>query len=217
MGLYRDSRTGRNATVTTRLEQAGAVILGKLAMTEGAYAGHHPDMPVPKNPWDAKLWAGSSSSGSGVSVAEGLCFGALGSDTGGSIRFPSHANGITGLKPTWGWVSRHDVFALADSLDHVGPMARSAADCAAITGANPADPTALTAPVPDYLAGLGAPIRGLRIGVDHAAIFDGTAPETAAMLKEAVHVLTSLGAVIVPVTLPFPADMTQQWTALCGI
>lgn len=221
MALNRDNQTGRNATVTARLEQAGAIILGKLAMTEGAYAGHHPDMPVPKNPWDARLWAGSSSSGSGVAVAAGLCFGALGSDTGGSIRFPSHANGITGLKPTWGRVSRHGVFALADSLDHVGPMARSAADCAAIlqaiAGADRDDPTALTAPVPDYLAELGGPIRGLRIGVDHTAIFDRTAPETASMLQDAVQVLAFLGADIVPLTLPFPAEMTERWTALCGI
>lgn len=221
MALYRDNRTGRDATVTARLEQAGAVILGKLAMTEGAYAGHHPDMPVPRNPWDARLWAGSSSSGSGVAVAAGLCFGALGSDTGGSIRFPSHANGITGLKPTWGRVSRHGVFALADSLDHVGPMARSAADCAAIlqaiAGADAADPTALTAPVPDYLAGLGAPIRGLRIGVDHAAILDATAPDTAAMMQAAIAVFAALGALIVPVTLPFPDEMTDHWTALCAI
>lgn len=221
MALYRGNETARNATVTARLEQAGAIILGKLAMTEGAYAGHHPDMPVPKNPWDARLWAGSSSSGSGVAVAAGLCFGALGSDTGGSIRFPSHANGITGLKPTWGRVSRHGVFALADSLDHVGPMGRSAADCAAIlqaiAGADAADPTALTAPVPDYLAGLGAPIRGLRIGVDHAAIFEATAPETAALLQDAVEHLVSLGAEVVPVTLSLPAEMTTYWTALCAI
>ncbi|MTE01476.1 amidase [Paracoccus sp. YIM 132242] len=220
MAMLRGNATGRDATVTARLEQAGAIVLGKLAMTEGAYAGHHPDMPVPKNPWNGRLWAGSSSSGSGVAVAAGLCFGALGSDTGGSIRFPSGANGITGMKPTWGRVSRHGVFALADSLDHIGPMARTAADCAAmlgvIAGADPNDPTALTAPVPDYLAGIGAPIHGLRIGVD-ASVLEGTSAETAAMLADAVAALTSLGAVIVPVALPFLPDVTEHWTALCGI
>jgi len=220
MAIHRENATGRNATVTERLEQAGAIVLGKLAMTEGAYSGHHPDMPTPKNPWNEQLWAGSSSSGSGVAVAAGLCFGALGSDTGGSIRFPSGANGITGMKPTWGRVSRHGVFALADSLDHIGPMARTAADCAAmlgaIAGADPADPTTLNAEVPDYLAGIAAPIRGLRVGVDPAVI-DGTSSETSAMLKGAVAALESLGAVIVPVTLPFLPDTTEHWTALCAI
>lgn len=221
MAIHRDNMTGRNATVTARLEQAGAIILGKLAMTEGAYAGHHPQMNVPKNPWNEQLWAGSSSSGSGVAVAAGLCFGALGSDTGGSIRFPSGANGITGLKPTWGRVSRHGVFALADSLDHIGPMCRSAADCAAmlgvIAGLDPADPTTLTAPVPDYLAGIAAPIRGLRIGVDERNVMGTVSTETAEMLSATIAVLQSLGAEILPVDLPFPADATEQWTALCGI
>lgn len=221
MALHRAAATGRNATVVDRLQQAGAVILGKLAMTEGAYSGHHPDMPVPKNPWNEQFWAGSSSSGSGVAVAAGLAYGTLGSDTGGSIRFPSNANGITGLKPTWGRVSRHGVMALADSLDHVGPMARSAADCAAmltvLAGADPLDPTTLTAPVPDYLAGLATPIRGLRIGVDRANVLDIVSSETAQMLADALAVLGALGAEIVPVTLPFPDDAVAQWTALCGI
>lgn len=221
MAIHRDTRTGRNATVVRRLERAGAIILGKLSMTEGAYSGHHPAMPVPQNPWGAQFWAGSSSSGSGVAVAAGLTYGALGSDTGGSIRFPSNANGITGLKPTWGRVSRHGVMALADSLDHVGPMARSAADCAAmlsvLAGADPSDPTALTAGVPDYLAALGAPIRGLRIGLDRANVLDSVSAETAVMLSAAIEVLESLGAEIVPITLPFPADAVAQWTALCGI
>ncbi|WP_134682335.1 amidase [Paracoccus ravus] len=220
MAILRGNETGRDSTVAARLEQAGAVILGKLAMTEGAYAGHHPDMPTPKNPWNEQVWAGSSSSGSGVAVAAGLCFGALGSDTGGSIRFPSGANGITGMKPTWGRVSRHGVFALADSLDHIGPMARSAADCAvmlsAIAGHDPADPTSLKAPVPDYLAGISAPIRDLRIGVD-AKVMGSVSSETLAMLTQAIAALEALGAEIVPVTLPFPAEMTEQWNAICGI
>lgn len=221
MAIYKGNETGRDSTVVTRLEQAGAVMLGKLAMTEGAYSGHHPEMPTPVNPWYAKAWAGSSSSGSGVATAAGLCFGALGSDTGGSIRFPSSACGITGLKGTWGRVSRHGVFALADSLDHVGPMARTAADCAALmqvlAGADPADPTTLDAPVPDYLAGLLAPIRGLRIGVDAAMIVDGVAGETAQVMQGAIAAYQALGAEIVPVTLPFTPETTAHWTALCAI
>lgn len=221
LALLRDNATGRNATVTTRLEQAGAVILGKLGMTEGAYSGHHPEMAVPKNPWNPKCWAGSSSSGSGVAVAAGLCFGALGSDTGGSIRFPSAACGITGMKGTWGRVSRAGVFALADSLDHVGPMARSAADCAAIlsviAGADPADPTALLDPVPDYLAACTGPVRGLRIGIDRAAALENVAPETAAVIADAIAAFEALGAEFVPVAFPWPADATDQWSVLCAI
>ena len=138
-----------NATVIDRLEQGGAVILGKLKMTEGAYTSHHPDDPSPLNPWNLDHWVGSSSTGSGVATAAGLCYGSLGSDTGGSIRFPSATCGLTGIKPTWGRVSRYGVFALAASLDHVGPMTRSAADAGAIlgviAGADPNDPTALQA------------------------------------------------------------------------
>ncbi|MDO6587429.1 amidase [Salipiger sp. 1_MG-2023] len=221
LALLRNNQTGRNATVTTRLEQAGCVTIGKLGMTEGAYSGHNDKMAVPKNPWNSKLWAGSSSSGSGVSVAAGMAFGAIGSDTGGSIRFPSGCNGITGMKGTWGRVSRHGVFALADSLDHVGPMARSAEDCAAvmtaIAGADVSDPTALMAPVPDYLAACAGPIRGMRIGIDRAAVIDGAAPETAAVIAEAIAVYESLGAQIVPMSFPFPADAVDQWTVLCAI
>jgi hypothetical protein len=119
MNIYRDNRPSEDATVVTRFKEAGAVILGKLQLTEGAYADHHPDIDPPRNPWDAMLWSGASSSGSGVATAAGLCYGSLGSDTGGSIRFPSAANGVTGLKPTWGRVSRYgvEVHAAVDDID----------------------------------------------------------------------------------------------------
>ncbi len=117
-----------DCTVVQKLNAAGAIILGKLNLTEGAMAGYHPDFQVPVNPWGANLWSGASSSGSGVATSAGLCYGSLGSDTGGSIRFPSAACGVVGLKPTWGRVSRYGVLALAESLDHIGPMTRSAAD-----------------------------------------------------------------------------------------
>jgi amidase len=106
MTIYKEHVPPEDATVVKRLSDAGAVILGKLQLTEGAYADHHPNITPPRNPWNLEAWPGASSSGSGVATAAGLCYGSLGSDTGGSIRFPSTANGVTGLKPTWGRVSR---------------------------------------------------------------------------------------------------------------
>src|SRR5699024_11113629 len=152
--VHGDHVPQQDGTVAARLRAAGSVLLGKVRMTEGAFSAHHPDRPTPVNPWDADTWSGVSSSGSGVSVAAGLAFGALGSDTGGSIRLPSGANGVTGLKPTWGRVSRAGIFDLAPGLDHLGPMTRSARDAAivlaAIAGWDPADPTSSSHPVPDY-------------------------------------------------------------------
>lgn len=211
-----------DATVVARLREAGAVILGKLHMTEGAYSQHHPDYPAPLNPWDPRHWPGNSSSGSGVATAAGLCCGAIGTDTGGSIRFPSGANGVTGLKPTWGRVSRHGVLPLADSLDHIGPMTRSAEDAAAmlgvIAGADPLDPTSLDAQVPDYLAGISDGIAGLRVGIDPTYCHAANDPQTSAVLDEARSVLESLGARTVEVSMPpTTADMYRGWTMLCAV
>ncbi len=210
-----------NATVVDRLETAGAVILGKLTMTEGAYTSHHPDIPLPPNPWSADHWVGSSSTGSGVATSAGLCFASLGSDTGGSIRYPSATCGLTGIKPTWGRVSRHGVFALADSLDHVGPMARSAADCAAvlqvIAGWDRHDPTSIDAPVPDYLAELGKPVRDMAIGVDRAYAMEGIDPQVSEALEKAIAVFESLGARIVEVTLPPWEALAANWIRMCAI
>ena len=130
LAVYKEFVPKFDATVVERLEAAGAILVGKLNLTEGAMAGYHPDFEIPRNPWHKDLWPGASSSGSGVAVAAGLCYGALGSDTGGSIRFPSMANGIVGLKPTYGRVSRHGVLPLAPTMDHVGPMTRSVSDAA---------------------------------------------------------------------------------------
>jgi amidase len=144
MPLHRDFRPSMDGTVVRKLREAGAVLLGKLQLTEGAFADHHPEIEPPVNPWHRDHWSGASSSGSGVATAAGLCFGSLGTDTGGSIRFPSAANGVTGLKPTWGRVSRFGCFELAASLDHIGPMCRSATDAGivlqAIAGSDPARP-----------------------------------------------------------------------------
>lgn len=219
--IHKDFIPDYNATVVDRLEAAGAIMLGKLKMTEGAYTTHHPDVDPPLNPWSPDHWAGSSSSGSGVAPAAGLCYGSLGSDTGGSIRFPSAASALTGIKPTWGRVSRHGLFALADSLDHVGPMARSAADAAAIlavvAGADDNDPTSLRAEVPDYLAELGTSVRGMTIGIDRSYAFDGVDPQAAAALSAAEAVFRSLGARIREVRFPAHEKLVSQWIAMCAV
>lgn len=221
MKIHREFVPARDATVVARLRLAGAVVLGKLQMTEGAFSDHHPEVAPPLNPWNADYWCGSSSSGSGVATAAGLCHASLGSDTGGSIRFPSAACGVTGLKPTWGRVSRHGVFALAESLDHIGPMARSAEDCAAvlgaIAGADPHDPTALRSAVPDYLAGIDGGIAGLRVGVDRALLEAVCEPEPLAVIEAALDVLAGLGATICEVRLPDLRAQAQAWLPYCAV
>jgi amidase len=221
MTIYQDFRPDEDATVVRRLTDAGAVILGKLQLTESAYADHHPAITPPKNPWSADYWPGASSSGSGVATAAGLCYGSLGSDTGGSIRFPSAANGLTGLKPSWGRVSRYGVFELAATLDHVGPMTRSAIDAgimlAAIAGSDPNDPTARLDPVPDYLADAERGVRGLRIGVDAAWNTEGVDDATRAMVTAAIDVFRGLGAVIEPVTFPDVRQTIKDWIPACAV
>jgi amidase len=208
MTIHADFIPDHDATVVTRLRDAGAVLLGKLHMTEGAVLEHHPDLPQPVNPWKQDLWTGVSSSGSGVSAAAGLAYATIGSDTGGSIRFPSACNNLTGVKPTWGLISRHGIFDLAASLDHLGPMARSAADCAAmlevLAGWDPLDPTSLSTPVPDYLAGLAGiqGARGVKIGIDPDFIGKGTDPAALGLVEAAIGVLGDLGADIVPTAFP---------------
>lgn len=209
------------STVVTRLEAAGAVILGKLAMTEGAYTNHHPDIPYPPNPWNEDYWVGSSSTGSGVGTAAGLCFGSIGSDTGGSIRLPSATCGLTGIKPTWGRVSRHGIFALGDTLDHIGPMTRSVADAAAmlqaVSGWDANDPTSIDAPVPDYMLELEKGIRGMRIGLDRRYAFENTDGDNTSALKSAVAVFEKLGARIVDVEFPEYDEAVKHWNMLCSV
>ena len=205
---YKNFVADKDATLVRRLKAAGAVILGRLHLHEGAFGGHHPEFGRCLNPWNRAYWPGGSSSGSGAATAAGLCYASLGTDTGGSIRFPSAACGVTGLKVTWGRTSRDGVFPLAPSLDSIGPMARSAADAAAMfdamAGADPLDPTSLDAPPPRALKGLAGVegARGARIGVDAAYLETGVDSETVAALREAAAVLQSLGARLVPVRVP---------------
>ncbi|MBN9511508.1 MAG: amidase [Alphaproteobacteria bacterium] len=221
MAIYKNNVPTEDATVVKRLAEGGAVILGKLQLTESAYADHHPSITPPRNPWNAAHWPGASSSGSGVATAAGLCYGSLGSDTGGSIRFPSAANGITGLKPTWGRVSRYGVFELAATLDHVGPMTRSAADAGAmlgvIAGADPNDPTASQEPVPNYLAGARHGIRHLRVGFDPAwngAVSDA---ETNAACAAALAAVRSLDPTVKEVKFPDSTQIVIDWPDNCAV
>ena len=218
--VLRDWRPDSNAAVVERLAAAGAVMLGKLNLTEFAVAWYHPEIPAPLNPWDPSLWPGASSSGSGVATAAGLCFASIGTDTGGSIRFPSAACGIVGLKPTWGRVSRYGVFPLGESLDHIGPITRTVADAAfmlgAIAGLDPADATSLAVPVDDYAGALAGGVKNIRIGVDEKYITQVAAPEVSAAVSEAVRVLERMGAKISKVTLPDVEPGIAVWTTLCA-
>jgi amidase len=218
--VRRDFVPDYDATVVARLKGAGAVLLGKLNLTEGAMAGYHRDFKVPRNPWGANRFPGFSSSGSGVATAAGLCYASLGTDTGGSIRYPSSANGIVGLKPTWGRVSRHGVLALAPSLDHVGPMTRRVADAAVvlatIAGHDDSDPTSLPDPVSDYVRELDKSVKGVRVGFDDAYATMGVAVHVADAVRAAVRELERLGAQIVPVHMPLMGEASDRWGILCA-
>ncbi len=221
MPLHRDFVPDADATVVKKLREAGAILLGKLQLTEGAFADHHPDIAPPVNPWHRDYWSGASSSGSGVATAAGLCFGSLGSDTGGSIRFPSAANGNTGLKPTWGRVSKYGCFELASSLDHIGPICRSATDAAimlgAIAGCDPDDPGSLRADVPDYLAANDADLRGFRLGFDERYALEGCDEETGRAVAATLATVRSLGAEIVAIRFPDVGAMVADWGANCAV
>jgi amidase len=209
-----------DATVVARLRAAGAVVLGKTNLSEGAAAGYNPAMDVPLNPWNHDRWPGMSSSGSGVAVAAGLCFGAVGTDTGGSIRMPSAANGVVGLKPTYGRVSRYGVMAMAPSLDHVGPMAREVADVAilfdAMAGHDARDATSLDAPPANAAKALSGGVRGLRIGVDRDYALRGIDAGEAQAFTAALKTLENQGARIVDVRMPKVSDVVPTWNTLCS-
>jgi len=197
-----------DSTIVERLRSAGAVLLGKLNLSEFAIGGtiDHP-FGTPRNPWSTDHSAGASSSGSGIAVAAGLCAGALGSDTGGSVRGPSSFCSIVGIRPTYGRVTRHAVVPMAWSLDTVGPMTRTVEDCAimlnAIAGHDPRDPSSSAEPVPSYTQSIDAGTRDLRIGLPKEMFdFDGLDPEVYDAVTMAVGVLEELGASSEPVSLP---------------
>jgi aspartyl-tRNA(Asn)/glutamyl-tRNA(Gln) amidotransferase subunit A len=206
--LRRDYRPTVTATVIERLAAAGAYTFGGLNMAEFAQnpTGHNKTFGDCHNPWNLPYITGGSSSGSGVSVAARFNYMALGSDTGGSIRLPASANGICGLKPTQTRVSRFGVMPLSFSHDNVGPLARTARDCArvmsVIAGHDPRDPTSAREPVPDYEAALTGDIRGLRIGVPINVFYGGSASEVVAAIDGAGAVLNDRGAIMTRPPLP---------------
>ena len=209
-----------DATVVRRLADAGMILLGKTNTTEFATGGTDV-FGVPRNPWDTSRYTSGSSAGSGNALAAGLAILATGSDTGGSIRGPASYCGIVGLKPTYGRVSRHGVFPLSWSMDHVGPMARTVADCAvllrAMAGQDPLDPTASGRPVPDYTEGIDAGVRGLTIGVPEQYFYDQIDPEVDRLVRAALGRLEELGAHLEPVDLPRAADAAPAgWLLIAG-
>ena len=212
--IRRDFVATTTSTALQRLKDAGTIRLGSLQMAEFAYGptGHNSHYGPVHNPFALDRITGGSSSGSGAAVAARLTFAALGSDTGGSIRMPAHFCGVTGLKTTVGRVSRAGAMPLSQSLDTVGPLARSAEDCAVLlglmAGADPADPTAVATPLPDFAAATTGSIKGLTIGVPTAFYVDDLDAEVAGALDATIAVFKREGANIVQVELPDQRQLT---------
>ncbi len=206
--IRRDFVASVTATALQRLKDAGTIRLGSLQMSEFAYGptGHNAHYGPVRNPFALDHITGGSSSGSGSAVAARLTFAALGSDTGGSIRMPAHFCGVTGLKTTVGRISRAGAMPLSQSLDTVGPLARSVEDCALLlglmAGADPHDLTAVAGPVPDYIAAVQQPMKGVKIGVPAAFYVDDLDSDVARVLDETIEALEQEGATIVAVELP---------------
>ncbi|HEY6760392.1 MAG TPA: amidase [Baekduia sp.] len=215
---------GKDATVVTRLKRAGAVITGKTTTMEFAIGAPDPakPFPLPRNPWNPATWPGGSSSGTGAGVAAGLFLAGVGTDTGGSIRVPAAFCGVTGLMPTFGRVPNAGCVPLGFSLDHIGPLARSARDCGAflqvIAGHAPADPSSRDEPVPRFDAWLDGTLEGVRVGAERASHFpqDGD-PAVAERFEAAVAQLAALGATVTEVVLPHHAETltAMMVTSMC--
>lgn len=211
--IRRDWVAPYTATVIRRLEAAGAICLGRLNMAEFAAdpTGHNAHYGACRNPWNPAYIPGGSSSGSGAAVAARLVYGSLGSCTGGSIRLPAAANGVVGLTPTYGRVSRYGVIPRSWSLDHVGPLARTALDCARLTGViaghDPDDGASSRTPVPNFERAAKRGAQDLRIGVPRKYFYDEVSADVGRALTESLRALKSLGARIVPVSVPDPRPL----------
>jgi aspartyl-tRNA(Asn)/glutamyl-tRNA(Gln) amidotransferase subunit A len=202
-----------DATVVEKLRQAGAVLVGKTALHEFAYGitNDNPHFGPTRNAWDPARTSGGSSGGSGVAVAAGMCFAALGTDTGGSIRIPASFNGVVGLKPTFGRVSCHGVFPLGYSLDHVGPLARTVVDAGIlyqfIAGFDANDPVSVDHPLGEIA--LRKSLQGVRVGVPENYFFDAVHPEVEQLVRAALPVLEECGAELIRVRLEGMTDLTE--------
>jgi aspartyl-tRNA(Asn)/glutamyl-tRNA(Gln) amidotransferase subunit A len=217
--IRRDFVPDHDSTALQRLARAGALHLGPLCMSEFAFSptGHNVHFGDTCNPWNPAHITGGSSSGSGAATAARLVYGALGSDTGGSIRLPAAFCGVSGVKPTWGRVSRYGAMGLSHSLDTVGPLAPSVRDCArimqVIAGPDDNDPTASRTPIPDYEAMLDGSVKGLRVGLPKDYYLDDVSAEMRAALQAAADMLRGLGASVVEVAIP-DADLVGALGAL---
>lgn len=204
--ILRDHVPSRDAAVVRKLRDAGAILLGKTNLLEFAYGIVHPDFGQCNNPWDPSRTAGGSSSGAASSVAAGMGYASLGTDTGGSIRIPASYCGIVGYKPTYGLVSRAGVFPLSWSLDHVGPLARTVEDAAivlaAVAGPDPDDASALGGPIPNHHALTERTLRGIRIGVVRQLMGDDLRPGVRAAFEHARQILRDGGATVREVNVP---------------
>lgn len=205
------------ATAVARLQEAGAIMLGKTELTEFAGIAHHPKRSAPGNPFDAGRTSGGSSSGSAVATSAGLCGASLGSDTVASIRLPAAWTGCIGLKPTWGRISRHGAFPLSHTYDHVGPLTRTVADAALMLGVmaghDPLDPTSLRHTPSHDWPRLQHPSR-LRVGYDEHFVTERTFPSVAACVTDVLSHLQEGGADIVPVTIPMTDRSAPPYNAI---
>ena len=221
--LYGDWLPDHDATVVARLAGAGAVLLGKTNMHELAYGtkSNNPHYGPVRNPWDRVCHPGGSSGGSAAAVAAGLAVGALGSDTGASIRQPAACCGIVGLKPTYGRVSKFGAVPLAWSMDHAGPMTRGVRDAALmlqiLAGHDPLDPTTVERPVPDYTEAIDNGIKGSRIGVARTYFFDDCGPGVADAMDAAIEVLRGLGATVEDVEIAGMAESRAASTLIISV
>ena len=217
---YFDNIATEDCTIVARLRAAGAIILGTVATHEFHMGGTLEFLmkESPRNPWDLERNPAGSSSGSGSTVAAGLASGSIGADTGGSIRGPGSVNGIAGLRPSWGRLSRQGAFSLSWEMDTAGPLARSAEDTAlilqAIAGYDPKEPTTSHEPVPDYTQSLTGDVSDLRIGVLAQMMGPGVEADTKALVESAIDVFRGLGATVEVVDIPLIAKMPGVMTAI---
>jgi aspartyl-tRNA(Asn)/glutamyl-tRNA(Gln) amidotransferase subunit A len=210
-----------DATVISKLKEEGFVLLGKLNMDEFAMGSstENSSVQITKNPWDLTRIPGGSSGGSTAATSAGLCTASLGTDTGGSIRQPAGLCGVVGLKPTYGRVSRYGLIAFASSLDQIGPVTRSVADCAEImniiAGYDPMDSTSIPEPVPDYTEHLGRDVKGMKIGIPKEYFMEGIEQDVRSAVENAVSFFVRNGASVVDITLPHTEYAVSVYYIVC--